>query len=194
VKKTVFCFLLFCVSVLCGADETKQPLSPKKPQEPANPLTPTAGGPAPLLGIPAAPVFPGRNNSGGEAVQETEKYDLAVSGAFINGDTRRNAAHTIHLAQCVRYSDSSISLKLYFKNGLEYTYHLQNPRSRTGTAPGVYREIYDTTIQADREFLHDRYISELYSNDTSIISVTIIGSGKAVVVLNFQKQAKPPEA
>jgi hypothetical protein len=187
-----FFILLIIVNNLCFAQDTKQPASPKPPTEPEKPSLPGSSGNAPSYpgsaSLPRLPSLPNINNQNNGSVYEIERYDLLVSDAFPQGNTRQNAANTIKNAQYVLFSNNTIQIQLDFTNGLQYVYHLRNSRSKMEIQPGVFRETYETIIQAGKEFLLEQYSSELYRNENSIISLTVIGNNKVVVVLNFNKK------
>ncbi|MDR2941751.1 MAG: hypothetical protein LBV17_04070 [Treponema sp.] len=186
-----FIFLL-TVNNLCFAQDKKQPTPPTPPTEPNKPTVPgtpenTTSYPV-FPSLPQRPSFSNTNNQNNGPVREIEKYELIVSEAFPQGNTRQNAANTIKKAQYIYYSNNTIQIKLDFTNGLQYVYHLRNSRSKVEMQHGIFRETYETIIQAGKEFLLEQYLSELYRNEHNITSLTVIGNNKVVVVLNFNKK------
>jgi hypothetical protein len=192
-KRAMYCFVfLLIVNNLCFTQDIKQPAPPKPPTEPNKPTVPGAPENNPSYprfpSSPQLPSFPNINNQNNGPVREIEKYDLLVSDAFPQGNTRQNVANTIKNAQYVLFSNNTIQVKLDFINGLQYVYHLRNNRSKMEIQSGVFRETYETIIQAGREFLLEQYSSELYRNENNITSLTVIGNNKVVVILNFNKK------
>jgi hypothetical protein len=190
-KGIIVITLLLISNYLCFADDIKKPTPPKPPTEPVKPVVP--GSPEDLHyprfpSLPPLPAIPDRNNQNNEPVREIDKYELNISEAFPNGDTRRNVANTISNAHYTLYSNGNILLKLKFRNDLEYSYHLRNSRSKMEISSGVFRKIYDIIIQVDKKFLLEQYIGELYNNDESITSLNIFGNNKIIVILNFIKK------
>ena len=169
------------------ADDIKQPTPPKPPTTPVKPVVPGAAESTAYPRFPSFPRFPNNNQANGTK-EEVEKYDLTVSGAFPNGDTRRNVANTIKNAQYILYSDGTIALKMSFTDGAEYIYHLGNPRSKIEISAGVFRETFDTVVQVGREFLLERYSGELFYNSNTVTSFNLIGGNKVVVLLNLAKK------
>jgi hypothetical protein len=171
-----------------AADDIKQP---KPPADPAEPNVPGASE-IPTFPrfpvLPSFPVSPNGNTQNNGHVREIEKYELIVSEAFPGGDTHKNAANTINHSEYILYSDNTISLELNFKNNLQYIYHLGNKRSKIEIRPGVYREIYDTTVQVGKELLLEQYFSELFYNETGVVSINIFGNNKIIVTMNFAKK------
>jgi hypothetical protein len=189
-KEMTLIILLF-TNYLCIADDIKQPTPPKPPTEPVKPIVPGATENADypkFPSLPSLPVIPSRNNRNNEQIREIDKYELNVSEAFPNGDTRKNVANTIDNAHYILYSNGNILLKLNFKNGLEYFYHLRNPRQKMETSSGVFRKTYDITVGVGKEFLLEQYTGELYNNNESITSVSIFGDNKIIVLLKFMKR------
>jgi hypothetical protein len=190
-KVYYFIFLLFIIN-LCFAQDIKQPTPPKPPTEPNLPTVPGASENTPSYprfpSLPKFPFFPNINNQNNGPVREIEKYELIVSGAFPQGDTKQNVANTIKNAQYILFSNNTIQIKLDFTNGLQYIYHLRNNRSKTEIQPGIFREIYEIIIQNGKQFLLEQYSGELYRNENSITSLTIIGNDKVIVTLNFSKK------
>jgi hypothetical protein len=189
-KGIIFIILLF-TNYLCIADDIKRPMPPKPPTEPVKPIVPGAtenSGYPRFPSLPSLPAIPNRNNQNNEQVREIDKYELSVSEAFPNGDTRRNVANTIDNAHYILYSNGNILLKLNFKNGLEYSYHLRNPRQKMETSSGIFRKTYDIIIGIGKELLLEQYIGELYNNEESITSVSIFGNNKIIVILKFIKK------
>jgi hypothetical protein len=194
--KEVICSFVFIILLnnICLADAIKQPTPPKPPTEPINPNVP--GSPEastfqkfPRLPVfPSFPVLPNENTQNNERVREIEKYELIITEAFPGGDTQKNVANTINYSEYILYSNNTISLKLNFNNNLQYIYHLKNKRSKMEISPGVYREIYDTVIQVEKEFLLEQYASELFYNEISVVSLNIFGNNKIIVTMNFIKK------
>lgn len=154
----------------------------------------------PALPTPPPPLPPGMTqpDANVEAAHEVANYTLTVTAAYPNGDTKKSIADTISYAQCIMYSDNSITLKLFFANGARYTYYLKNPRAKMQTSPGIFRTTYNTLVQAENTMLVDTYTSDVYSeasrenadNDQSpnLKSITIMGNDAVVVVMNFAKR------
>jgi hypothetical protein len=189
-KRMVFVILLF-VNFLCRADDVKQPTLPKPPTEPVKPVVPGAiestGYPKfPLL--PSLPIIPNSSNQTNESTREIDRYELNISEAFPNGDTRRNVANAIDNAHYILYSNGNILLKLNFKNGLEYFYHFRNQKMKMEISSGVFKQTYDVIVQAGKEFLLEQYTGELYNNEESITAASIFGDNKVIVVLKFIKK------
>ena len=177
-------FGLFAIYI-CIADEIKQPTEPTPPIEPVVPgKTETSNFPR-IPGIPFVPIPPYGAEQNRNNVREIERYGLIVSEAFPNGDTRRNVADTISDAQCVLYSNGAVTLILNFKNAPQYLYHLSSPISKMEITPGVFKATYNTVVQVGKEFLLERYTSELYNDVNSVTSVNISGKNGTVVVLRF---------
>jgi len=86
------------------------------------------------------------------------------------------------------FSNRTVDIKLIFTNNLEYIYHLRNPRSKIEIRTGVFRETYETVVQAGKEFLLEQYLSELSYDNNTVISLNLIGNNKIVVILNFTKK------
>jgi len=193
-KKAAYSLLfLLIVNSLCFTQDRKQPTPPKPPAAPSKPTVPGAPASAPSYPrLPPFPSFPNTNNQDDGPVREIEKYDLIVSEAFPQGNTRQNVANTIKNAQYILFSNNTIQIKLAFNNGLQYIYHLRNNRTKTEVQPGIFREVYETLIQSGNEFLLEQYSSELYRNENNITSLTVIKNNKVDVVLNFKRSAPPP--
>jgi len=138
--------------------------------------------------FPSFPSPPDNGNRSDETVREIEKYDLTISGAFPNGNTRNNVANTIRSAQYTLYSNRTARLKLVFQNDSEYIYHLRNPRSKVEIGPGSFRETFDAVVQVEREFLLERYLGELYYNDTTVTSFSLMGGNSVIVTLVFSRK------
>ena len=189
--KGIIILLLLFANYLCIAEEIKKPTPPEPPTEPEKPVV---QGAIENPGYPRFPVFPpppaipNRNQQNNEPVREIEKYELTVSAAFPNGDTRRNVANTIENAQYILYSNGNVLLKLKFKNNSEYSYHLRNPRAKMEISSGVFRQTFDIVVQAGSDFLLEQYSGELFNNKQTITSVSIFGNNKIVVILNFLKK------
>ena len=169
-------------------DKNKPPTPPKPAVEPAKPVVPGAQTPSLFPNLPGLPAIPNDNNQTDGKVTVVERYNLTVSGAFPNGNTANNVANTIKNAEYILFSNRTIDIKLFFTNGLEYIYHLRNPRSKIEIRTGVFRENYETVVQAGKEFLLEQYISELSYDNNSIISLTLIGNNKIIVIMNFTKK------
>jgi hypothetical protein len=193
VKKTIIIivFLLLTAGQLF-ADDMKKPAPPQPPAAPAKPVVPGAAESVAYPRFPSFPSVPVPNNNqtnrSEEEKKEVENYELNVSGAFPNGDTRRNVAKTIKNAQYIRYSDGTIALKMFFTDGSEYIYHLRNSHSKIEIGTGVFRETFETVVQAGKELLTERYSGELSYNKNAIISFNLIGGNKVVVLLVFTKK------
>jgi hypothetical protein len=173
---------------ICLADDIRRPIPPTPPTEPVKPNVPGASETPTFPRFPSLPVLPNGNTQNNGRVREIEKYELIVSEAFPGGDSHRNVANTINYSEYILYSNNTISLKLNFYNNSQYIYHLRNKRSKTEIRPGVYREIYDTTVQVGKEFLLEEYISELLYNENSVVSINIFGNNKIIVTMNFMKK------
>jgi hypothetical protein len=169
--------------------QSRQPVPPKPPAAPANPVVPGASNNTPLFPrFPVPPDFPNRDSSSNDIVSEVERYNLTVSGAFPNGNTGNNVANTIRNAEYILYSNRTIAIKLLFNNGSEYIYHLRNPRSKIEIRTGVFRETFETTVQAGKEFLLEQYTGELSYDSKTITSLVLIGNNRVIVILNLSKQ------
>ncbi|MDR2479119.1 MAG: hypothetical protein LBD48_07390 [Treponema sp.] len=193
-KRIIFLFIfVLLLSVICPAGETKQLVPPKPPAEPAKPAVPGAAEHAPAYpkfpGLPPLPSFPHNNSQRNRPVKVIEKYELFISEASPGGDPLKNAANTISYAEYVLYSNNTISIRIDFKNNSRYIYHLRNNRSKMEIRPGVYREMYDTVIQAGEELLLESYISELCYNDNGIISINVFEKNKIVVTINVTRKS-----
>ena len=192
-KKTIIIivFLLLTAGQLF-ADDMKKPAPPQPPAAPAKPVVPGAAESVAYPRFPSFPSVPVPNNNqtnrSEEEKKEVENYELNVSGAFPNGDTRRNVAKTIKNAQYIRYSDGTIALKMFFTDGSEYIYHLRNSHSKIEIGAGVFRETFETVVQAGKELLTERYSGELSYNKNAVISFNLIGGNKVVVLLVFTKK------
>jgi hypothetical protein len=179
---------LFFTAWQVFADDKKQPTPPKPPAVPVKPVVPGAAESAPYPRFPSFPSLPNNNNQTNGPKKEVEKYDLNVSGAFPNGDTRRNVANTINKAQYILYSDGTSELKMSFTNGSEYIYHLRNSRSKIEISAGIFRETFEAVVQVGKEFLMEQYTGELCYNSNTIISFNLIGGNKVVVLLIFTRK------
>jgi hypothetical protein len=190
-KKIIIVIILSSLNYLCFADDIKGPTPPKPPTEP---VKPTVSGAAEnphyprFPSLPSSPVIPNGNNQNNDSVREIDRYELSISEAFPNGDTRKNVAAKINDAYYTLYSNGNILLKLKFKDSLEYSYHLRNPSTKIEISSGIFRQIYDIVIQVDKGFLLDKYSGELYNSEKSITSLNIFGNNKIVVMLNFTKK------
>jgi len=193
-KKTAYGFLfLLIVNGLCFSQDRKQPTSPKPPEAPDKPAVPGAPeNAASYPRLPPPPSFPNTSNQDNGPAREIEKYELIVSEAFPQGNTRQNVANTIKNAQYILYSNNTIQIKLDFNNGLRYIYHLRNNRLKIEVRPGIFRETYDAIIQSGNEFLLEQYSGELYRNENNITSLTVIRNNKVDVVLNFNRKDNAP--
>lgn len=192
-NKFIIAIVIFFIAGSGFADETNQPTPPTPPTPPSQPAAPGAAGntnnsffPS-FPDLPSFPNFPA-NNQTNESVQEIERYDLIISQAFPSGNTRNNVASTIRNAQYVLYSDRSMQLRLSFIDGQEYVYYLKNPRSKIETSAGVFRETFDVIVQAGRQILLNQYTSELYYNDNTITSFSLIEGGRIIVLLNVTRK------
>jgi len=186
-NKVIIAVLLFCTAWPGFADDIKQPTPPKPPTEPVKPSVPGTAKSAEYPRFPSLPGFP-NNNQTNVHVQEIEKYDLNVSGAFPNGDTKRNVANTIKNAQYILYSNGTIVLKMFFINGSEYIYHLRNSRAKIEISAGVFRETFETIVQVGKEFLLEQYLSELCYDSNTITSLNLIGGNRVIVFLSFTRK------
>ena len=185
-NKFIIIVILFLAAVLGFTDDARQPATPTPPAPPTQPVAPSgAGESSTYLNFP---VIPDRSSQSGGSVREVERYDLNITGAYPNGNTGNNVANTIRNAQYILYSNRTMVIKLFFTNGSEYNYHLRNPRSRIETSAGVFRETFDTIVQAGREFLLEQYLSELTYSSSTIISLNLIGNGRVIVLLNFSRK------
>ena len=183
--------ILFFIAGFGFTQEIRQPAAPTPPTAPAQPAVPGAAentGYPNFPSFPTFPSFPNSNNQTNGPVQEIEKYDLNILEAFPNGNTRNNVASTIDNAQYVLYSNGTAALKLFFRNGSEYIYHLRNPRARIEISTGIFRETYDAVVQAGREFLLEQYTGELCYDNNTIISFNLIGSNRVIVLLNLSRK------
>ena len=188
---------IFLSSIIIGIvfpQDTNQPKPPAPPRSPTTPTTPVVPGtqknndcPS-FLRFPSPPALPNRDNQTNGPVSEVERYNLTVSGAFPNGNTGNNVANTINNAEYVLYSNRAITIKLLFNNGSEYIYYLRNPGSKIEIRTGVFRETFETVVQAGRELLLEQYFSELSYNDNSITSLVLIGNNRVIVILNLSKK------
>ena len=183
----VFLFLIYGFGF---ADDGRQPEAPTPPTPPASPAQPVVPGSANSSpGLPQSFfVTPEGSGQSGGSVREVERYELNITGAYPNGNTGNNVASTIRNAEYVLYSNRTMTIKLVFTNGTEYNYHLRNARSRVETRAGVFRETFDTTVQVGREFLLEQYMSELTYNSNSIISMSLMGNNRVIVLLNFSRK------
>jgi hypothetical protein len=191
-KKIIITIILF--SIFIGTvfpQNTNQPkpaTPPKQPAAPANPVVPGAQKNNEFPVFPSFPDFPNRDNQLNGTVSEVERYNLTVTEAFSNGNTGNNVANTINSAEYILYSNRTIVIKLLFNNGSEYIYHLRNPRSKIEIRTGVFKETFETTVQVNKKFLLEQYISELSYDSNTIISLLLIGNNRAIVLLNFLKR------
>jgi hypothetical protein len=169
--------------------QSKPPTPPSPPAAPTTPVVPGASKNTPLFPrFPGPPDSPNRGNSTNGSVSEVERYNLTVSGAFPNGNTGNNVANTIKNAEYILYSNRTIAIKLLFTNGSEYIYHLRNPRSKIEIRTGVFRETFETTVQAGKDFLLEQYVSELSYDSNTITSLVLIGNNRVIVILNLSKK------
>ena len=187
-NKTLIIIFLFFTAWQVFADDKKQPTPPKPPAAPAKPVVPGAAESTTYPRFPSFPSLPNNNNQTNGPKKEVEKYDLNVSGAFPNGDTRRNVANTINNAQYILYSDGTIALKMSFTNSTEYIYHLRNSRSKIEISAGVFRETFETIVQVGKEFLLEQYLSELCYDSNTITSLNLIGGNRVIVFLSFTRK------
>jgi len=187
-NKIFIVIILFFIAGFVFTQDIRQPAAPTLPTAPVQPTVPDAAGNTGYQNFPSFPSFPNINNQTTGPVQEIEKYDLNILGAFPNGNTRNNVASTIDNAQYILYSNRTAALKLFFRNGSEYTYHLRNPRARIEISTGVFRETYDTVVQAGREFLLEQYTCELCYDNNTLISFNLIGSNRVIVLLNLSRK------
>jgi hypothetical protein len=193
-RKIKIIFLIILSTVIIGfvfpqdKDKNKQPAPPKPVVEPTKPVVPGAQTPSLFPSLPSLPAIPNKNDQTDGKVTVVERYNLTVSGAFPNGNTVNNVASTIKNAEYILFSNRTIDIKLIFTNNLEYIYHLRNPRAKIEIRTGVFRENYETVVQAGKEFLLEQYISELSYDNNTVISLTLIGNNKIIVILNFTKK------
>ena len=187
-KKTIIVIILLIITGLGFTQDIKQPTAPIPPVEPTRPVVPGAPERIEFPRFPTVPNFPNGESQSNGSVYEVEKYDLNISGAYPNGNTRNNVANTINNAQYILYSNRTALIKLSFTNGSEYLYHLRNPRSKIETSTGAFRETFDTIVQVGREFLLEQYLSELYYNDETITSFNLLGNNRVIVQLVFTKK------
>ena len=193
--KSFLIFFLIFIANTVFADDIKQekgmaegPAAPKPPVMPEKPVVPGAPPKFEFPKIPPRPSFSDSDEQAGRQAREIEKYNLNVTGAFHGGDTRYNIANTIVNAQYILYSNKTIAIKFNFNNGSEYIYHLRNPRSKTEISRGNFRETYEVTVQVDREFLMNQYSGELYYNENSVTSLSLIRDNKTAVLIVFVKK------
>jgi hypothetical protein len=177
----MFIFSLFDLN----AQDIRQPTPPTAPTRPVVPGAPE-GNEFPRF--PSFPNFPDINSQDNGAVYEIDKYELSVSGAYPNGNTRNNVSNTINYAQYILYSNRNAQIRLRFTDGSEYIYYLSNPRAKIETNTGVFRETFDTVVQVGREFLLEQYISELNYNNNTVISFNLIGNNRVIVQLIISKK------
>ena len=190
-NKLFLIIILFLVYVHGFADDARQPAAPTPPAPPTQPVVPGAGDNSISPGLPQLPSFPvtpERNNQSGGSVREVERYELNITGAYPNGNTGNNVSSTIRSAEYILYSNRTMVIKLSFTNGSQYFYHLRNPRSRIETSAGVFRETFDTTVQVGREFLLEQYLSELTYNNSSVLSMSLMGSNRVIVFMTFTRK------
>jgi len=190
-RKIIFSIIFFLLIIgnvfPQDKDKNKPPAPPKPPVEPAKPVVSGAQENPVFPRLPSLPAIPSNNQTNGQ-VTVVERYKLTVSGVFPNGNTANNVSNTIKNAEYILFSNRTIDIKLFFTNGLEYIYHLRNPRSKIEIRTGVFRENYETIVQAGKEFLLEQYISELSYDNNTVLSLTLIGNNKIVVILNFTKK------
>jgi hypothetical protein len=194
-EKIIITIILF--SIFIGTvfpQNTNQPKPTAPPKQPAAPATPVVPG-APKNNefpvfprIPSFPDFPNRDNQSNGNVSAVERYNLTVTEAFPNGNTGNNVANTINSAEYILYSNKTIMIKLLFNSGSEYIYHLRNPESKTEIRAGVFRETFETTVQVDKKFLLEKYLSELSYDNNTITSLLLLGNNRAIVLLNFLRR------
>ena len=187
-KKTIIVIIIFLITGLVFTQDIVRPTPPTPPVEPKKPVVPGTPEKIEFPTFPTFPSFPNRNNQNNGSVYEVEKYDLNISGAYPNGNTRNNVRNTINNAQYILYSNRTILLKLFFSDGSEYIYHLRNPRTKIETSTGVFKETFDTLVQVGKEFLLEQYFGELYYNNDTVISFNLIGNNKVIVQLVFSKK------
>jgi hypothetical protein len=193
-RKIKIIFSIILSSVIIGfvfpqdKDKQKPPASPKPPVEPVKPVVPGAQAPSLFPGLPSLPAIPNKNDQTDGKVTVVERYNLTVSEAFPNGNVNTNVANTIKNAEYILFSNRTIDIKLIFTNNLEYIYHLRNPRSKIEIRTGVFRENYETIVQAGRELLLEQYVSELSYDKNTVISLNLYGNNKIIVILNFTKK------
>jgi len=52
----------------------------------------------------------------------------------------------------------------------------------------VFRETFETTVQAGKEFLLEQYFSEITYDSNTITSLVLIGNNQVIVLLNLSKK------
>ncbi|MDR2964890.1 MAG: hypothetical protein LBU88_03855 [Treponema sp.] len=184
-KTAIILIIIFNFSGLLYAQDTRQPALPTEPTRPVVQGTPERNE---FPGAPIFPGFPNRENQHNGTVYEVENYELAISGAYPNGNTRNNTSNTINHAQYILYSNRTAQIKLRFTNGSEYIYHLRNPRAKIETSTGIFRETFDVATQVGREFLLEQYTCELNYNNNTITSFNLINNNRVIVQLTFSKK------
>jgi hypothetical protein len=187
-KTITVSLIFFLFSEIVFAQDMKKPTPPTPPTEPTKPVVPGAPEKIESPRLPILPSLPNINNQSNGPVYEVEKYQLSISGAYPNGNTKNNVSNTINYAQYVRYSNRTVQIKLKFTDGSDYIYHLRNYRSKIETGTSVFRETFDTIVQVGKEFLLEQYLSELYYNNDTITSFNLIGNNKVIVQLVFSKK------
>jgi hypothetical protein len=182
----ILCFIIIGFVFPQDTNQLKPPAPPRQPTAPTGPVVPGASNNIPLF--PSFPSLPNRDNSTDGSVSVVESYYLTVSGAFPNGNTGNNVANTIKNAEYILYSNRAVTIKLLFNNGSEYIYYLKNPRSKIEIRTGVFRETFETTVQAGKDFLLEQYSSELSYTNNTITSFVLIGNNRVIVILNLSKK------
>jgi hypothetical protein len=183
-KMAIILIMIFNLFELYAQD-VRQPTPPTAPTRPVVPGVPDV---SEFPRFPTFPNFPNSINQHNGSVYETENYELTISGAYPNGNTRNNVSNTINYARYILYSNNNAQIKLRFMDGSEYIYYLRNPRAKIETSTGVFRETFDTVVQVGREFLLEQYISELYYNTDTVISFNLVGNNRVIVQLIFSKK------
>ncbi|MDR2516820.1 MAG: hypothetical protein LBC88_05495 [Spirochaetaceae bacterium] len=131
---------------------------------------------------------PARPGEGAEPVRIIESYGLAVGSVWAAGSARSNLAHTVTDARYTVYTNHTAALRLEFRDGPPYVYHLGLPYGRTETQAGVYRETRRVTVQAGSEFLLETYTAEICHDAGGIIQAGIFENGRIVVTLNVARK------
>jgi len=193
IKKILIATILFSViiEIAFSQNTIKTPTPPTPPSAPKKPVVSGATEKNEASSFPRFPTpsnFTNGDNQTNEAVREVEKYNLTVSGAFPDGNTKNSTAKTIKNAEYTLYSNKTSVIKLSYNNGSEYIYHLRNPGVKIEIMTGVFRETYDTVVQVGKEFLLEKYSSELSYDNNSILSLVLIENNRVVSMFNFSKK------
>jgi hypothetical protein len=173
------------INGMAFSDGIKGPTPPIPPTPPIKPVVPGASNNTSYPKFPTLPSI--QNNNQEKEVTELKNYELIINRALLEGDSKRNVSNTIKKIQYILYSNRNITLKIDFTTNLQYIYYLKNQGSKIEISPGINREVYDTVIQAGKEFLLDQYISEINISGDEILSITIIDKNKVIVIMDFKK-------